>query len=246
MVAVLLLSPLLSRAGEQRWLIMVPTDQAMEAVSRRFVRVGSPFKRQGYLFSRIITPAGPGLVCRTVAGLANSSTLCATGLREGAATHFISVGVAGGLGTNMAPGDLVLVAAVARHDAGNGSPGAQPVYGDYVTSNLCVLVATKAHERKVALSSGVLVSGDQFIADTSERSHLATAFAADIVDMNGSALVEACNQAEIPVCMFRIVSDRADESAPVDFQEFLQSHDAIDRALDVILASLEQMRAPLP
>jgi nucleoside phosphorylase len=243
----LFFASLLSHAdamGEQKLFIMLPTDRCVDEITRRFARVGSPFKRQEFQFSRIAGPFGAGLVCRTSSGLSDSASLCAAGLRESAATHFISLGVAGALSTNLAPGDLVVVSNVQRHDGIDG--GAQHIEHDLFMSNLLARIASAAVSNGITLHRGALVSGDSFIADTVERARLADAFAADIVDMTGSALVETCARAGIPVCLLRIVSDRADESAPSDFREFLRSGDALDRSLEVVISALQQAEGPSP
>lgn len=57
----------------------------------------------------------------------------------------------------------------------------------------------------------VLATGDVFVTDPMVRAHLAAQ--ADLVDMEGYAVVYAAQQFDVPVRLVKHVSDNADESA---------------------------------
>ncbi|HEY4958573.1 MAG TPA: 5'-methylthioadenosine/adenosylhomocysteine nucleosidase [Caldimonas sp.] len=72
--------------------------------------------------------------------------------------------------------------------------------------------------------SGLVVSGDRFVASAAEsaalRERLPDALA---VEMEGAALAQVCHDLGVPFAVVRTVSDRADDSAHVDFGRFVAS-----------------------
>jgi adenosylhomocysteine nucleosidase len=72
--------------------------------------------------------------------------------------------------------------------------------------------------------SGMVVSGDRFVASASEaaalRQRLPDALA---VEMEGAALAQVCHDLGVPFAVVRTISDRADDSAHVDFSRFVAS-----------------------
>jgi adenosylhomocysteine nucleosidase len=72
--------------------------------------------------------------------------------------------------------------------------------------------------------TGLIVSGDRFVASAAEaavlRERLPDALA---VEMEGAALAQVCHDLGVPFAVVRTVSDRADDSAHVDFGRFVAS-----------------------
>ena len=73
-----------------------------------------------------------------------------------------------------------------------------------------------------AVHSGLVVSGDRFVATGAEsddlRARLPEALA---VEMEGAALAQVCHDFAVPFAVVRTVSDRADDAAHVDFMRFV-------------------------
>jgi adenosylhomocysteine nucleosidase len=69
---------------------------------------------------------------------------------------------------------------------------------------------------------GLIVSGDRFVSQRAEndalRSSLPDALA---VEMEGAALAQVCHDFGVPFAVVRTVSDRADDTAHVDFNHFV-------------------------
>ena len=72
--------------------------------------------------------------------------------------------------------------------------------------------------------AGLVLSGDRFVATAAEsealRRRLPDALA---VEMEGAALAQVCFDFGLPFAVVRTVSDRADDSAHVDFMRFVDS-----------------------
>lgn len=70
-------------------------------------------------------------------------------------------------------------------------------------------------------SDGNLASGDQFISSSEKgdwlREHIDNL---KCVEMEGAAVGQVCCEFGVPHAIIRVLSDSADESAPVDFDAF--------------------------
>ncbi len=70
-----------------------------------------------------------------------------------------------------------------------------------------------------------VASGDAFISSSTIRAAIHSATHAKAVDMNLYGLVLACNQQHVPSLHLRIISDRANENAGKEFQQFRNAYD---------------------
>jgi adenosylhomocysteine nucleosidase len=74
-----------------------------------------------------------------------------------------------------------------------------------------------------SLHRGLIASGDRFVSTMAESQALRAALP-DVmaVEMEGAALAQACHDLELPFAVLRTISDRADDSAHVDFLRFIE------------------------
>jgi len=76
--------------------------------------------------------------------------------------------------------------------------------------------------------TGLIVSGDQFIADPGKLRTLRAALesaalpVALCVEMEGAAVAQVCREHAVPVIVVRTISDKADHSAAIDFVAFVE------------------------
>ncbi len=82
---------------------------------------------------------------------------------------------------------------------------------------------------KVIISD--IASGDQFISDTNSVLKLATELpTVSCVEMEGAAVAQVCYEYNIPFSIIRIISDKANDNAHIDFPKFakeIASHYAL-------------------
>jgi adenosylhomocysteine nucleosidase len=77
------------------------------------------------------------------------------------------------------------------------------------------------------LHEGLIVSGDQFIANPATLAGLRTALidaglpAPLCVEMEGAAVAQVCDEHAVPLIVMRTISDKADHSAAIDFVPFI-------------------------
>ena len=160
--------------------------------------------------------------------------------------RMVFVGVAGGLGAGVRVGDVVVATELLQHDM-DASPlfprHEVPLTGKarFATDADLSRALAQATEQVLAdphaafgpeaaalgvivprLHCGLIVSGDRFVATAAEsealRAELPDALA---VEMEGAALAQVCHDCAVPFAVLRIVSDRADDSAHVDFLQFI-------------------------
>lgn len=144
----------------------------------------------------------------------------------------VFTGVAGGLGDGVRVGDVVFAEALLQHDM-DASPlfprfevpltGRARFAADPALTAALVEAAESLGTTAPALHRGLVISGDRFVSAAAEcvalRGALPDALA---VEMEGAALAQVCHDLGLPFAVLRSISDRADDSAHVDFTQFIQ------------------------
>ena len=88
------------------------------------------------------------------------------------------------------------------------------------------------------LHQGLVVSGDRFVATAADSDALRRALPdALAVEMEGAAVAQVCADFGLPLAVLRVVSDRADDSAHVDFLRFTREVASVLTKL-IVLAAL--------
>ena len=160
-------------------------------------------------------------------------------------TRIVFTGVAGGLGSAVKVGDIVVADSLLQHDL-DASPifprYEVPLYGlsrfatDRALSGLLAAGARSALP-DVALHRGLIVSGDRFVSTSVESAALRVALPdALAVEMEGAAIAQVCHDYGVPFAAARIISDRADDQAHSDFPRFVD--EVASRYSAAIVASL--------
>lgn len=159
----------------------------------------------------------------------------------------VFTGVAGGLGEDVQVGDIVVAEACVQHDM-DASPlfprFEVPLYGRALFETDPALTGHLAQAAHATLQDlpalvpaadlgrfdlqapqvhcGLLASGDRFVASRQEAALLRAAVPdALAVDMESAAVAQVCADYRIAFAAVRTVSDRADETAHVDFPAFV-------------------------
>ncbi len=140
-------------------------------------------------------------------------------------------GVAGGLAAHVQLGDVVVGTELLQHDM-----NASPLFPQYEVPLLgrsrfqtdlnmtrCLMDSAALALPKAKVHAGLIISGDQFVSSASESRRLQSEiFDALAVEMEGAALAQVCHAYAIPLAVVRTLSDRADDSAHIDFLQFVK------------------------
>jgi adenosylhomocysteine nucleosidase len=155
--------------------------------------------------------------------------------------RIVFTGVAGGLGEGVQVGDVVVADGFVQHDM-DASPlfprYEMPLYGQARFAGDRPLTAlllqasrsgldSLALPAKTLLHHGLIASGDRFVSGAAEARALRAALKhaghdALAVEMEGAAVAQVCFDYGIPFAAVRTISDRADDTAHVDFPVFVK------------------------
>lgn len=141
----------------------------------------------------------------------------------------INTGIAGSLNADIDIGDIVLATDALQHDV--DATGFGYDLGVIPRMDNSVFVADE-RLRKLAKTAclkvnpeinvfeGRVVSGDQFISDKDKKSYILENFKGYCTEMEGAAIAQAAYLNNIPFLIIRAISDKADDSATVDYPTF--------------------------
>lgn len=144
-------------------------------------------------------------------------------------THVINTGVAGSLNAGLDIGDILISKDALHHDMDVRIFGYQlgevPQMGfrEFSADAGLVDLARKACEKvnpDVNAVLGRVVSGDQFISSREVKEHLISEFRGDCAEMEGASIAHGAYLNGIPFVIIRAISDKADDSAEMDYPAF--------------------------
>lgn len=144
-------------------------------------------------------------------------------------THVINTGIAGSLNAALDIGDILISRDVIHHDMDvtifGYAPGEVPQMGtrEFPADENMVRLAAAACEQlnpTVHTMTGRVVSGDQFISSKDVKTRLIETFQGDCAEMEGAAIAHAAYLNKIPFVIIRAISDKADDSAEMDYPTF--------------------------
>ena len=141
----------------------------------------------------------------------------------------INTGIAGSLRAKINIGDIVVSTDALQHDVDATEFG----YALGQIPRLDVL-AFKADEKlikqavescrrvneNIDVFSGRVVSGDQFIANAALKQKIIATFDGYCTEMEGAAIAQTAYLNQLPFVIIRAISDKADDSAQVDYPTF--------------------------
>lgn len=142
----------------------------------------------------------------------------------------INTGVAGGLHANLNIGDIVISSDTAYHDmdaTGFGyEKGIIPRMKEsfFQADERLIAAAKDAGESLIDHHQyfvGRIVSGDQFISNKKMKEDIFQSVGGYCTEMEGTAIAHVCYVNKIPFVIIRSISDQADESAGMSYDEFI-------------------------
>lgn len=141
----------------------------------------------------------------------------------------INTGIAGSLNADINIGDVVLSTDTLQHDMDATGFGYE--MGVIPRMDASVFVADeklreiakaccKRVNPDISVFEGRVVSGDQFVSDKAKKNFLIENFKGFCTEMEGAAIAQAAYLNKIPFLIIRAISDKADDSATVDYPTF--------------------------
>ncbi len=151
-------------------------------------------------------------------------------------THFIVIGAAGAIDSNLAISDIVIANKIIHHDVDAGLLMRNHPYleAGYFTPDSKMLDLSKKVPTKVFY--GTLVTGEAFIDDTG-REEIIHKFNPLAVDMETASMAQVCYINHIPMLAIRGITDTPNESGLEAFEKNLEK--AVNSTTDYILKYLD-------
>lgn len=162
-------------------------------------------------------------------------------------SHIVFTGVAGAVDPRLRIGDVVIADRLLQHDmdarplfprfeipllgktefaASLHEPTLQAAE-EYLGSQFRIDVTDERRSRfglgEPRVYQGLVVSGDQFIADPAKTTALRECLPDTLcTEMEGAAVAQICHEmGGVPFSVIRVISDQADHAAALDFQRFI-------------------------
>lgn len=186
-------------------------------------------KKAGMEFHKGTLNGHPAVVVKSGIGKVNAAVCTQILVDCFQVTAVVNTGIAGSLRNEINIGDIVLSKDALHHDMDSTGFG----YAPGQVPRMDVL-AFEADEKLIELAKnccdrvnpdihsfvGRVVSGDQFISDKKKKDWIKSQFDGFCTEMEGAAIAQTCYLNRIPFLIIRAISDKADDSAQVDYAEF--------------------------
>jgi adenosylhomocysteine nucleosidase len=207
----------------------------------RSVRLGSRVFHHGQIHGHPVVLVLSGI------GKVAAATTAALLIHEFKTSTLVFTGVAGGLHHDVKVGDVVVAHQLLQHDmdasplfpryevplTGRSHFEADPALAEALSgaARRCLdraasLVGAGALRAfgvdRAVLHQGLVVSGDQFVSSQAHSTELRTLLPEALaVEMEGAAVAQVCADFGARFAVLRVISDRADDSAHIDFPRFV-------------------------
>ena len=147
-------------------------------------------------------------------GKVNAAVCTQLLISEYEVTHIVNVGVAGGIGKEIYPGDVVVATNLVQYDMDTTA------FGDPMGQIPRLDTFDFKCDEDFNTFSGRIVSGDMFVASLEKIQWLEKEFGALSCEMEGASIAHVCYLNSIPFVVIRSISDNANNGAHMDFEKF--------------------------
>ena len=153
----------------------------------------------------------------------------------------INTGIAGGMNVDVKVCDIVIANEVMHHDVTTRFLEDYPPHcGKYPADKALIELAKNACKKNgYSFFEGRIVSGEQFISDSTVKSKIIDDFTPHAVDMESASIGHCCFRNGMPFATIRCISDNADDEGEMSFDEF--GLIAAKRNADVVLDMIKAM-----
>lgn len=188
------------------------------------------------------------VLCKSGVGKVNAAVTTQILIDQYKVDSVIFTGVAGALHPELNIGDIVVSTDCIQHDIDVTPLGFAPGQIPFTEKSVweadpglihLAVKAGKELEAGVQVTTGRILSGDQFVADREKVQQLHQQFGAHCTEMEGAAVGQVCSMNGIPFVVVRSMSDKADGSAHVNFPEFTKL--ASERSYSMVQRMLRAM-----
>ena len=164
-------------------------------------------------------------------------------------THLVNTGIAGSLCADLDIGDLVVSTDAMYHDfdcVNFGYPYGKVPGMDVISFSADKTMADYAFAAAEAVNPGHtrrgrIASGDQFVAQKALKDKIVANTQGLCTEMEGAAIAQTAYRNQVPFVILRAISDKADNSASMDYPTFERT--AAHRCAEVTRNLARQLKA---
>ena len=204
-------------------------------------------KRAGMEFCEGVLEGLPAVVVQSGVGKVNAA-MCAQILCDCfGVTAIINTGVAGSLCNDLDIGDLLVSRDAMYHDVDChfvdypvGMVPGMPLTFEADDTLLAYAFAAAESVNPGHTKIGRVASGDQFVCQTEQKARITAVTMAMCTEMEGTAIAQTAFRNAVPFVILRAISDKADDSAQMDYPTFEAI--AADRCARVTMAMAKCIR----
>ncbi len=207
------------------------------------------FRKAGMDFCVGLLKGKPAAVVRSGIGKVNAAVCTQILIDQFGADRVINTGVAGSLNPQIDIGDIVISTDVVHHDMDAVNFGYPPgqipqmevfsFEADAFLSETAQRVCERVNPQ-IKVFRGRIVSGDQFVADRESKNRIEGLFHGFCTEMEGAAVAQTAYLNQVPFVILRAISDKADDSAQMDYPTFEQQ--AAEHCVRLIEGLMEELR----
>lgn len=156
----------------------------------------------------------------------------------------INSGVAGGLHPSLKVCDITVATSLVQHDMDTSAIGDPKglisginIINIPTNEKASARLTDAAKSCGINVVSGVIATGDKFVASNDDKKAIVDSFSAIACEMEGGAIAQVCYVNNVPVCVMRAISDGGDDSATLDYPTFAKL--ASEQSVKVIMKFFE-------
>jgi len=203
----------------------------------------------GMEFCQGILEGIPAVVVQCGVGKINAAMCTQLLIDRFSVTVVVNTGIAGSLDAKLDIGDLVISRDAIHHDFDLrfwGRPIGQVPGLDVTAFPAAESLVRSAYAAAEAINPGHnrigrVASGDQFICSREQKDKIISDTQAICAEMEGASIAHTAYRNGVPFVIIRAISDKADNSAEMDYPAFEAT--AADRCAQVTLAMARAMAA---
>ena len=222
-------------------------DEEVNAIIEKMTNVESK-EKAGMTFNKGTLEGKEAVVVRSGIGKVNAGLCTQILVDDYKIDAVINTGIAGSLKNQIDIGDIVLSLDALYHDMDATGFGydfgviprmeSSVFKGDVRLINLAKECCERVNP-DINVHIGRVVSGDQFISDKAKKDWINEHFDGYCTEMEGAAIAHAATLNNIPFLIVRAISDKADNSATMDYGEFEKK--AIIHSVNLIMEFVKNM-----
>lgn len=142
-------------------------------------------------------------------------------------THIVNTGIAGSLDASLDIGDIAISTDAMYHDFKVGPFGyargqvpGMDVHAFPMDRELQEFAVKACQSLNIHYKLGRVVTGDQFICESAEKEDIVSTVGGICTEMEGAAIAHAAYRNQLPILILRAISDKADDSATMEYPVF--------------------------